>query len=80
MSDKNLADAESLLKNDNVDYIFVKKGYKETDTLKKLKSKYEAKYLEIDNLKNITLDNKNNNKNYITIMNENIDKLKEELY
>ena len=48
--------------------------------MKSLKDKYNAKYLEIDTLNNINIEDKNSNKNYITIMNENIDHLKEELY
>ena len=80
LTDKELADAKSLLNNDTVSYIFVKKGYTETETLKTLKDKYDAKYLEIDTLNNISSEDKNNNKDYISIMNDNIDKLKEELY
>ena len=80
MTDKALADAKSLLNNKTVSYIFVKKGYTETETMKSLKDKYNAKYLEIDTLNNISVEDKNSNKNYITIMNENIDHLKEELY
>ena len=48
--------------------------------MKSLKDKYNAKYLEIDTLNNISVEDKNSNKNYSTIMNENIDHLKEELY
>lgn len=80
LTDKELADAKSLLNNDIASYIFVEKGYTETKTMKELKDNYDAKYLEIDMLNNLSTDNKNNNKDYITIMNENIDKLKEELY
>lgn len=80
MTDKNLADAKNLISNKIVDYIFVKKGYTETETLKELKNKYNVKFLEIDTLNNISIEDKNENKNYITIMNENIEKLKEELY
>ena len=80
LTDKELADAKSLLNKDIVSYIFVKKGYKETETMKLLKDKYDAKYLEIDTLNNISSEDKNNNKDYISIMNDNIDKLKEELY
>lgn len=80
MTDKELADARNLLNKDSVNHIFVKKGYKETQTMKDLKEKYNAKYLEIDTLNNLSADNKTNNKDYITIMNENIDNLKEELY
>lgn len=80
MTDKALSDAKNLLNNKTVSYIFVKKGYKETETMKSLKDKYSVKYLEIDTLSNISIEDKNSNKNYITIMNENIDHLKEELY
>ena len=80
LTDKELADAKNLLRNKTVSYIFVKKGYEETKTMKDLKYTYGIKYLEIDTLNNLSSDNKNNNKDYITIMNDNIDKLKEELY
>ena len=80
MTDKDLADAKSLLNNKTCKHIFVKKGYKETETMKELKEKYDIDYLEIDTLNNISLDDKNSNKTFITIMKENIDNLKEELY
>ena len=80
MTDKALADAKNLLNNKKVNYIFIKKGDKETQTMKSLKDTYSVNYLEIDTLNNISLENKKNEKDYITIMNENIDKLKEELY
>lgn len=80
MTDKNLADAKNLILNKTVEYIFVKKGYTETETLKSLKNTYNINYLEIDTLNNISTIDKNDNKDYITIMNENIDNLKEELY
>ena len=38
------------------------------------------KYLEIDTLNNISMYDKNDNKDYIDIMNRNMDNLKEELY
>lgn len=79
-SDKAIADAKALMENDEIDYIFVKKGYKETKLLKELKEKYNIEYLEINTLNNISIEDLNSNKNYISIMNENIDNLKEELY
>lgn len=80
VTDKSLADAKNLISNKTVEYIFVKKGYTETETLKNLKNTYNINYLEIDTLNNISTIDKNDNKDYITIMNENIDNLKEELY
>ncbi len=80
ITDKSLADAKSLLNRKECNYIFVKKGFTETQTLKDLKEKYDAKYLEIDTLNNISITDRNDNKDYITIMYNNIDNLKEELY
>ena len=81
MTDKNLAEAKYLIDNKHVDYIFVKKGYKESQTMKDIKKSYSnVKYLEIDTLNNISTEDKNSNEDYITIMNKNIDNLKEELY
>ena len=80
ITDKELADAKELLNSGDVEYIFVKKGYKETDIMKDLKDNYDAEYLEIDTLNNLSADDKTNNKNYITIMNKNIEALKKELY
>ena len=80
ITDKELADAKYLLTNGDVEYIITKKGYEETDIMKDLKDNYDAEYLEIDTLNNLSAEDKNNNKNYITIMNNNIEKLKKELY
>ena len=80
LDDKSLSDAKGLLNNGNVNYIIVKKGYKETEAMKNLKQNNKAEYLEIDTLNNISLEDKNSDKNYLTIMNENIDNLKKELY
>ncbi len=80
MSDKDLADAKNLINNKSVNYIFVKKGYIETDTVKDLKNTYGIKYLEIDTLNSISMDDRNQNIDYINIMNKNLDNIKEEVY
>ena len=80
MTDKDLATAKSLLANKTVSYIFIKKGETESDTVKELKKTYNVKTLEIDTLNNISMEDKNTNKDYISLMNENMDNLKEELY
>lgn len=80
MTDKDLATVKNLFNNKSVSYIFMKKGDEETDTIKDLKSAYSIETLSLDTLNNISMDDKNENKDYITIMNENMDKIKEELY
>lgn len=80
LTDKELADAKNLLSKKTVSYIFVKKDYKETKTMKDLKDTYGIEYLKIDTLNNLSDENKDNNKDYISVMNDNIDNLKKELY
>lgn len=80
ITDKAIVDTKNLLNSDEVDYIFIKKGSEETQTIKDLKDNYGAKYLEIDTLNSITEKDKNDNKDYISVMYANIDNLKEELY
>lgn len=80
MTDKDLATVKNLFNNKSVSYIFMKKGDEETDTIKDLKNTYNIETLSLDTLNNISMDDKNENKDYITIMNENMDKIKEELY
>lgn len=80
MTDKDFATAKTLLNNKEVSYIFVKKNDIESNTLKELMKTYNVKELEINMLNNISLNDKNENNDYITIMNQNMDNLKEELY
>lgn len=81
MTDKIYNDASNLLGSGNIKYIFILSGREENDFTKQLRETYpdiEIQY--IDPINNISTEDKNNGKDYISIMNDNIDKLKQELY
>ena len=80
-NDKNISDIKNLIKNGTVKYIFMMDNEKETDIIKSIKQEYpNIEILYIDSLNNISTKDKNEGKDYISIMNENIDKFKQELY
>ena len=73
--------ALNLYNEDKISYIFLKKDEKENEMIKNLRKECsELKILYIDTLNNIATTDKNEEINYITIMNENIEKFKQELY
>lgn len=81
MTDLNYNEAIDAINNGTIQYIYIIKGNKKNDNTKKLLSEYpDLKVVEIDTINNISTSDKNDGINYITIMNENIDKLKQELY
>lgn len=81
VTDKDLSDVKKLIANKQVNYIFTKKGEKNTDSINNILVNYpNTEVLEIDTLNTISNADKADKKDYITIMYENIDKLKKELY
>ena len=81
ITDKIYSDTTKLIDEGDIKYIYTFIGEDDNKTVTKLKEAYpDLKTIYLDPLNNITSVDKNNNKNYITIMNENIDKLKQELY
>ena len=81
ITDKIYSDTTKLLDEGDIKYIYTFIGEEDNKTVKKLKEDYpDLKTIYLDPLNNITTVDKNNDKNYISIMNDNIDKLKQELY
>ncbi len=81
ITDKTISDVNKLIADKKINYIFAKKGEQESDIIKNIKSNYSAiEILQIDTLNTISNSDKSDKKDYITIMYENIDKLKKELY
>ena len=81
LTDKSLSDAKKAISAGSVNYIFVIKGEEKSKTLETILSENTSiQTLEIDTLNNISTEDKNDGKDYITIMNENIYKFKKELY
>ena len=81
MTDRTYGDAKNLAENGTIKYIYILNDEKENENVKKLKSEIpELEIVRIDSLSNITTNEKNEEKDYLTIMNDNIDRLKQELY
>lgn len=81
VTDKIYDDAENLVESGNIQYIFILTGSEENEYTKELKEvKEDLEVVYIDPINNISTEDKNDGKDYISIMNDNIDKLKQELY
>lgn len=80
ITDKILYDATALLKSGEVNYIFTKKNEDLSDTVASLIDNGIGEIAEFNTLTNLTETQRNNKDTYITIMNENIELLKLELY
>ncbi len=81
ITDKIYNDADNLLGSGNIKYIFMFVGEEENEHTKALREAHGGiEIMYLDPINNISTDDKNSGKNYITIMNDNIDKLKQELY
>ena len=82
ITDKIYNDASNLVEGGEIKYVFILNGEEENEFTKKLKEevKDDLEVVYIDPINNISTEDKNNGKDYISIMNDNIDKLKQELY
>lgn len=81
ITDKIYNDAKDSVNGNGLSYIFVLKGHKKNDYTKRLLEEIPSlQVIEIDPINNISTNDKNEGIDYITIMNDNIDKLKQELY
>lgn len=81
ITEKVYNDAKDMVNGNGLSYIFVIKDHKKNEyTNRLLKEIPDLKVIEIDPINNISTSDKNEGIDYITIMNDNIDKLKQELY
>lgn len=78
--DKNLALLKEAIEKKNVKYFYTIEDGNISEDIQKLIDDKQITTLEFRNLKNITDDERNNKKNYVDIMNLNIESLKKELY
>lgn len=78
-SNTNLSQAKKLIQNNNISYVFVISGYKETEELNEL-VKAGAKIVEIPSLYQITEEQRKNKQDYIYFIEDIIEKIKAEVY
>lgn len=79
-SKKSEYKAEELLKNKEVKYIYIKKGQELDSNIEELKEKYNVNIIELNTLYTLSEDDRKNGKDYLSLMNENLQLLKQQLY
>ena len=80
ISEKNLYDAKRLIQNKTVKYIFTLNGTDVNKTVTDLVNNTKVELLEINSLSNLTDKQRSENEDYFSLVNENIEMLKKELY
>lgn len=77
---KDLETARDLINNGQIKYIFVKDNEEINSTIKSLTNNTQIEIQTWYTLSTISSENRNANEDYFSLMNENIDNLKNELY
>lgn len=80
VTDKNIQEVKNLIKNKQISYIFVPINEEVSKTVNGLIEGTNVKLSYINTLSTITETDRNNKKDYISIMNDNIELLKNEVY
>jgi len=80
LNDKIISDSKKLIKNGTIEYIFLANNEEPNETINNIINETGVKTETIHTLSNLTEDEKDEDKDYLVIMNENIEKLKKELY
>lgn len=79
LTNNDLENVRKQMRNKSVSYIFMIDDEKETDTIKKLKEEYNVQILRLNSLSTLSADNRKNKKDYVSIMNDNINSIKLEI-
>jgi len=77
---KSYNDAKKLISDGNIKYIYVLKGFELTEDIEKFITEQKIEKLEINPMYTLTDDDRKENLDYLTIMNDNIKKYKTELF
>lgn len=80
LTDKIIADAKDAIEKENINYIFTLNKNKLNNTSKEFIEKHNLGILEFKTITNLTDDERETNEDYVSLINENIETLKNELY
>ena len=80
VSEKNLADARNLINNGTVKYIFTLNGTEVNKYVADIKNTTRVELLEMNSLSNLSDKQRSEKEDYFSLINENIEMLKKELY
>ena len=77
---KSINDAKKLINSGEIKYAYVLRGNTLSEEIETFIKNYNLEMIEIDSMYTITDEDKNNGNNYLSIMTENINKFKTELF
>lgn len=80
LTEKKIIDVENMIYKGEIDYIFLPDNMEETNTIKMIKANTNVEIAKLYTLSNLTEEQITAKKDYLSIMNENIESLKNELY
>jgi zinc transport system substrate-binding protein len=79
ISDKTIETIKSVISKNKISYIY-SLDEEDTDTVKSFKDNYKLQVLKVNDLSNLSENDRKNNRDYISVMNDNIDLLRKEIY
>lgn len=80
ITDKTILEVKNLIKDKKIDFIFTFDSENLTETSKSIKDTTNVKIKELYTISNLSDEMRKNKENYITLLNENIEMVKDELY
>lgn len=80
LNDKVILDVKNLIEEDIIDYIFTTNQEKINATVQEIMDETDVEIAELNTIDNITDEQRKNKEDYITLLNENIELFKNELY
>lgn len=80
LTQKTVSDVEKMIKAGQISYIFIKDNEDVNNTIQKIIKKTGVQALSFKTISTLTETERKDNKDYISLMNDNIELLKQELY
>lgn len=80
LTDKTVADVKQMIENEQISYIFLKENEEANGTIQKIIRQTGVETLTLKTLSNVTEEESENHQDYISLMNQNVELLKQELY
>lgn len=80
LTDKTKADVINLINSGQISYIFTSENKEINETVKNIKEQTNVEYAELKTITNLTEKERSDKEDYFTLMNYNIELLKQELY
>ncbi len=80
LTEKAIHDVYEMIDNNEIQYLYTIHGMKQNDTVSKIQKETGVEFIELHNLFSKTEEEDNQNADYFTLMRDNLEKLKKQLY